>query len=82
MFGFGITETITLVIVILVLINPKDLPVIVRKLGNIYARIVKQINILKKSYSDFEQEVDTVAKDLEIKDTRKRTVKRTKGVKL
>ncbi|MGD1833146.1 MAG: Sec-independent protein translocase subunit TatA/TatB [Sphaerochaetaceae bacterium] len=82
MFGFGITETITLVIVILVLINPKDLPVIVRKLGNIYARIVRQINILKKSYSDFEQEVDTVAKDLEIKDTRKRTVKRTKGVKL
>jgi len=81
MFGFGITETITLVIVVLVLINPKDLPIIVRKLGNIYAKIMKQINILRKSYSDFEDEIDTVSKDLEIKKISKRTVKGTKGVK-
>ncbi len=67
MFDFGISETITLVIVILVLINPKELPAIVRKIGQIYGQIMKQINAVKRTYSDFEKEVDTVAKEIEIK---------------
>lgn len=81
MFGFGITETITLVIVVLVLINPKDLPLIVRKIGTIYAKIMRQINILRKAYSNFENEVETVAKEIEIDKTDIRTKKRIKGVK-
>jgi Sec-independent protein translocase protein TatA len=81
MFGFGITETITLIIVILVLINPKDLPLIVRKIGTIYAKIMRQINILRKAYSNFENEVEAVTKEIEIEPKDIRTKKRIKGVK-
>ena len=81
MFGFGLTEIITIVIIVLVLINPKDLPRIVRKLGTIYGKIMRQINILRKTYSDFEKEVDTVVKDIEIKESKVSTKALTKGAK-
>lgn len=57
MFGFGITEIITLIIVIIVLINPRDLPGIVRKIGKIYGSIMKQINGVRKSFAKFEEEI-------------------------
>lgn len=61
MFGFGITEIITVIIVIIVLVNPKDLPVIVRKIGKIYASIMKQMNAVRKDFHNFEEEVRTAS---------------------
>jgi Sec-independent protein translocase protein TatA len=61
MFGFGITEIITIIVVIIVLVNPRDLPVIVRKTGKIYGSIMKQINGVRKSFTTFEEEVKTAA---------------------
>lgn len=58
MFGFGFSEAITLCIVILVLVNPKDLPKIVRKLGNLYGSLMKQFNGAKKTYREFEKELE------------------------
>ena len=60
MFGFGITEVITLVIVIIVLINPKDLPVIVRRVGKIYGMVIREINRVRKTFNQFENEVKSV----------------------
>lgn len=61
MFGFGITEIITLIIVMIVLVNPRDLPVIVRKIGKIYGSLMKQINGARKSFANFEEEIKTAA---------------------
>ena len=57
MFGLGLSEIITLVIVIIVVLNPRDLPIIVRKIGKIYAKIMQQVNQLKKSYKKFEEDL-------------------------
>lgn len=61
MFGLGFSEIITLAIVIIVLLNPKDLPIIVRKIGKIYGKIMRQINGIKKSFNDFEQELKSIS---------------------
>lgn len=61
MFGLGLTEIVTLIIVIIIFINPKDLPLIVRKIGIIYGKIMRQINGIKKTFSDFEQEVRSIS---------------------
>ncbi|MGD1822742.1 MAG: Sec-independent protein translocase subunit TatA/TatB [Pleomorphochaeta sp.] len=66
MFGFGISEIFTLIIVIVLLLNPKDLPKIVRKLGKIYGNIMRQVNQVKKSYHKFEEDLKiTEIKDFE-----------------
>lgn len=61
MFGLGLTEIVTLIIVIIIFMNPKDLPLIVRKIGIIYGKIMRQINGIKKTFSDFEQEVRSIS---------------------
>ncbi|MDC7220594.1 MAG: twin-arginine translocase TatA/TatE family subunit [Spirochaetales bacterium] len=57
MFGLGTSEIIVIVIVALVLINPKEMPRIVRKLGKVYATIMREINGVRKTYGQFENEV-------------------------
>jgi len=57
MFGLGLSEIITLAIVIIVVLNPRDLPIIVRKIGKTYAKIMQQVNQLKKSYKKFEEDL-------------------------
>lgn len=57
MFGLGISEIITIVVVIIVVLNPKDLPIIVRKIGKTYAKIIQQVNQLKKAYKKFEEDL-------------------------
>ncbi|MBI9104309.1 MAG: hypothetical protein JEY99_17960 [Spirochaetales bacterium] len=61
MFGLGLSEIITLIIVVIVFLNPKDLPFIIRKIGKIYGKIMRQINGLKKTFSDFEKEVNSIS---------------------
>jgi len=60
-FGLGLTEIITLIIVIIILMNPKDLPLVVRRAGVLYGKIMRQINGIKKTFSDFEQEVRSIS---------------------
>ncbi|MGH4036469.1 MAG: hypothetical protein ACRQFF_01310 [Sphaerochaeta sp.] len=57
MFGLGLSEIFTVLVVAIVLLNPKDLPVIVRKIGKIYAKIMRQVNGIKRAYYEFEEEV-------------------------
>lgn len=61
MFGFGFSEFITLGIVILVFLNPKDLPVIVKRLGRIYGRVMRQVNGARRTYREFEKELESLA---------------------
>jgi Tat protein translocase TatB subunit len=57
MFGLGLSEIFTIFIVIIVVLNPKDLPIIVRKVGKTYAKIMQQLNQIKKSYQKFEEDL-------------------------
>lgn len=57
MFGLGLSEICTIIIVIVIVLNPKDLPLIVRKLGKIYATIMREVNHLKQSYKNFEEDI-------------------------
>ncbi len=57
MFALGLSEIFTIFIVIIVVLNPKDLPIIVRKVGKTYAKIMQQINQVKKSYQKFEEDL-------------------------
>lgn len=57
MFGLGFSELITLIIVAVILFSPKEFPRLVRLVGNVYGRIVRQIDRAKKVYSEFEDEV-------------------------
>lgn len=61
MFGFGFSEIVTIIIVVIVFLNPKDLPRIVRTIGRIYGKIIRQINGLKKTYGQFEEEVKSIS---------------------
>jgi len=65
MFGFGFSEAITLIIVAVILISPKDFPRIVRLVGNAYGRIIRQVNRAKEIYSEFEEEVK-IATDMDV----------------
>jgi len=68
MFGLGISEIITLIIVFLVIINPKDLPKIVNKIGKIYGGFIREVNQIKKSYHQFEDDIKiTDVKDFDKK---------------
>jgi len=60
MFGFGFSEVITLCIVVIVLLNPKDLPKIMHKLGKLYARIMREFNGARKTYHEFEKEISEI----------------------
>ena len=61
MFGFGFSEIITILIVLIILINPKDLPKIAKKAGKIYATFVRQLNGVKRTFKDFTDEVETLS---------------------
>ena len=78
MFGLGLSEIFTIIVVAIVILNPKDLPVLVRKIGKIYAVIMRQVNGLKKAYADFEEEVkiDDIA-DIDITNFNDRKHKKT-----
>jgi sec-independent protein translocase protein TatB len=57
MFGLGISEIVVIVIVTLLLVNPKELPGLARKAGTLYSRIMREINGLRKTFTEFEDEV-------------------------
>lgn len=62
MFGFGVSEVITIIIVCLVLINPKELPAIIHKGGKLYGKIMKEFNGIRKTFDNLEKEVETLNK--------------------
>ncbi len=62
MFGLGISEIVIIVIIVLVLVKPKELPGLARKAGTLYSRIFREINGLKKNFTEFESEVKELSK--------------------
>ncbi len=68
MFGFGISEIMAVLIVAIVLINPKELPMIVRKIGKIYASVMRQINGVRRTFSSFEEDVKSMTDFKEFKE--------------
>lgn len=67
MFGLGISEIIVVAAVALILINPKELPGIVRKIGRIYGTAMRHVNGVRKKYGHFGNEVRSLT-DLNDKD--------------
>lgn len=67
MFGLGTTEIIVIAVVAVILINPKDLPVIVRKIGKMYGTVMRHFNGARKTFGQFENEVKSLT-DLKDKD--------------
>lgn len=61
MFGLGISEIIIVIILCLVLINPRDLPRFARKAGKIYGFVMRQFNGVRKIYGQFENEVESIS---------------------
>lgn len=61
MFGLGFSEIVVITIVLLVLVNPKELPAIARKSGKVYSRIMREFNGFKKTFKEFENEVKELA---------------------
>jgi sec-independent protein translocase protein TatB len=57
MFKLGFSEICTIVVVMIIVLNPKDLPLIFRKIGKIYAIVMRNINHVKQSYKDFEDDI-------------------------
>lgn len=58
MFGIGLSELIAIGVVIILLVNPKDLPRISRKAGALYASCIRQWNGFKRSIKEFEKEIE------------------------
>ena len=57
MFGFSLAELIIVLIIIIIFVNPKDLPEIAHFLGRAYYRIRKFFNEIKKQFSEVEKEI-------------------------
>mgnify|MGYP000330179932 CR=1 FL=1 len=61
MFGFGLSELLVILIVIVALINPKELPSIIRKVGAIYGFCIKQLNGMKRAVKKIDEEIQEQA---------------------
>lgn len=53
MFGLGITEIFVIVVIVIVLIRPEDLPGFFKSMGKSYGEIKKTCNEAKKMKDDF-----------------------------
>ena len=53
MFGLGITEIFVIVVIIIVVVRPEDLPGFFRSIGKSYGEVKKTANEAKKIKDDF-----------------------------
>ncbi|MDC7222252.1 MAG: hypothetical protein PQJ60_00855 [Spirochaetales bacterium] len=82
MFGFGFSEIITLVIVVIVLFNPKEMPRLLRKIGRIYSTIMKEVNGARKVLRQLDEGLQTISdKDIPIETGNKDNLQLTEGDK-
>ena len=61
MFGIGFSELALIVLVVIVLIRPDDLPAFFRKAGRAYAEIKKAYDEIAAVKDDFLREMDVTA---------------------
>ncbi len=59
MFGFSMSEILVISIVILVFVNPKDLPKFIYQVGKIFGQLQKAYQEMVKEIKKIEQEVKT-----------------------
>ena len=66
MFDIGASELLVLVIVAIVVIGPKDLPTLMRKLGQFTARLRGMANEFRASFDEMarQSELDDLRKEL------------------
>jgi sec-independent protein translocase protein TatB len=57
MFGLGFWEIIIILLAVIVLINPKEMPKIARKLGRWYRKVRNIQEKVGKEVKDFENEI-------------------------
>lgn len=59
MFGIGLSEFAVIVCIVIVFVRPKDLPVLFRKLGKLYAQA-------KRAYKEITEVKDQFVKSIEV----------------
>ena len=57
MFGLGFWEIVAIIVVVVVVVRPRDLPSFVRKLGRIYGRILDLHRLFTKTMRDAERQI-------------------------
>lgn len=57
MFGVGLWEIVAIAVVALVLIRPRDLPVVLRKLGRAYGKLVSLRESALRTARELEAEI-------------------------
>lgn len=47
MFGMGLGEIVTVAVVLLILVRPREIPRLMRRLGRVYGQLMEQIDAVK-----------------------------------
>ena len=63
MFGLGFWEIVAIIVVVVVVVRPRDLPSFVRKLGRIYGRILDLHRLFTKTMRDAERQIRSEAQE-------------------
>lgn len=65
MFGLGFMEIIVILVVVMVMVKPEDLPNFIKSVGNSYGELKNTVTEVKKIKDDFLELADTeTVKDL------------------
>lgn len=78
MFGIGVSEIIVIALVLVVLVKPKEVPGIARKLGGYYKSLMKSVNGVKSEIKKLGDELDFQEEEKVLKDLISPIVKKKK----
>lgn len=62
MFGLGYSEIIVILVILIVMVPPKNLPGLFRKAGKLYTRAMRVLNHYRKEFVNLEQELKALSK--------------------
>ena len=72
MFGLGFWEIFIIFIVLIIFLDPKEIPILLRKIGRFYGEIAALNKDVNKMFKDIESEVnETITLDDEEKSIKK-----------
>ena len=63
MFGIGFWESIIILIMIIVLVKPEDIPEFIRKVGRVFGKIKRSYDLMVHNIRDIEYKI----KELDLK---------------
>ena len=76
MFGLGLSEIILVIIVLIIIINPKDYPIIIRKVSKSYQQLLEFKKVVTRELNMLD--IDEI-KDNEKKNKKLYNITNTKG---